>query len=297
MTAIEEKKDFHAIVDQEEGELFAVNLIDEILTRGQEVLFEKHIESQVLPYAVQFAKDTLVTIVEWEFFKRDNGRIDPLTWTPDEEPPSAVIDSWARGSIPIRNQPPGIPAPAKKIIEVMTPLTMSQESLLSVPARNSGALQPPARDSRASLSSVANKKVLPSRTSLASSSSVKLGNGKGYPRPNSSRRGVLGAPADVDAPLSATALAEHAIIDENKRTLARLQNIEKDGGKVDVSYDNDGKLMIIKKTASTKLPSQGLQADTMRLAPGVTLREGDIVKRGVGVIRKVQGGLRSQANA
>ena len=58
------REEYLSILDQEEGEQFVLTLIEEILTRGQEVLFEKHIESQVLPYAVQFAKDNLLKIVE-----------------------------------------------------------------------------------------------------------------------------------------------------------------------------------------------------------------------------------------
>ncbi|KAI8853251.1 hypothetical protein BC829DRAFT_430203 [Chytridium lagenaria] len=109
-----QKDDYLAIVDQEEGELLAISLIEEILTRGQEVLFEKHIESQVLPYAVQFARDTILTIVQWEFFKRDPGDVDPQTWLPDEEPQPAIIDSWARGAVPFDPNHPLFHQPLKK---------------------------------------------------------------------------------------------------------------------------------------------------------------------------------------
>ena len=78
------KEDFLAIIDQEEGELLITSIIEDILQRSHDVLFEKHIESQVLPYAVDFAKKTVLGIVEWEFFKRDPGVIDPMTWEPDE---------------------------------------------------------------------------------------------------------------------------------------------------------------------------------------------------------------------
>jgi hypothetical protein len=57
------KEDFAFIIEQEDAEQFAHNLVEDILTRGQEVIFEKHIESQVLPYAVQFAKDTLLMMI------------------------------------------------------------------------------------------------------------------------------------------------------------------------------------------------------------------------------------------
>jgi hypothetical protein len=56
-----------AIVEQEESELMAVSLVEEILQRTQNVLFEKHIENQLLPYAVEFAKDQLLQSVQVGF--------------------------------------------------------------------------------------------------------------------------------------------------------------------------------------------------------------------------------------
>ncbi|KAJ3101422.1 hypothetical protein HDU97_001352 [Phlyctochytrium planicorne] len=372
------KEDYLAIVDQEEGEQLAISLIEEILTRGQEVLFEKHIESQVLPYAVQFARDTILTIVQWEFFKRDPGDVDLQTWLPDEEPQPAVIDSWSRGAIPVRNQPPPVPAP-KKTIETNTPVSTSQVSLLSASAGVPGSVnQSNPKASAVSLGSVKDKKR--SDFSINSSSSAaKLGS-RMIQRPGSSRRaGAAVGSGEADIFLSPAALAEQAIIEENKKTIARIQNIEKDGGKVDIGYDNDGRVILIRKAIPTKLLTQGVKvkvvsegtiqapkpvvaneltssrlqlltksthgkeehgngerkqrvvgeaggnkktmsrttinagstsslnsmtsgsgfvpdtvldipllADTMRLAPGVTLREGDIVKRGAAIGRKGQ---------
>ncbi|KAJ3109357.1 hypothetical protein HDU96_007245 [Phlyctochytrium bullatum] len=242
-----QKDEYTAIVDQEEGELLAISLIEEILTKGQDVLFEKHIESQVLPYAVQFAKDTILTIVQWEFFKRDRGDIDLQTWLPDEEPQPACIDSWARGAIPIRGQPPPVPPSPKKAAEPTTPVTASQVSLLSV---SGGAVA-----GRPSIRSVKDKKR--SDYSINSSSSAKLGS-RMIQRPGSARRaGALGGQLDGDGHLTAAALAEQAIIEENKKTMLRIQNIEKDGGKVDVGYDTDGKLVLVRKAVPSKLMTQG----------------------------------------
>lgn len=56
--------DWLAIVEYEEGEQLVAMLIEELIQRSQKVIFERHIESQVLPYAVKFAKDTLVEIIE-----------------------------------------------------------------------------------------------------------------------------------------------------------------------------------------------------------------------------------------
>jgi hypothetical protein len=56
--------EWFSIVDGEEGEQLASTLIEELIQRSQEVIFERHIESQVLPYAVSFAKDTFVDFIE-----------------------------------------------------------------------------------------------------------------------------------------------------------------------------------------------------------------------------------------
>ncbi|KAI9159533.1 hypothetical protein H9P43_008873 [Blastocladiella emersonii ATCC 22665] len=86
-----------ACLDVDDGELIVVDLVEEILQRSQDVLFEKHISSQVLPYAVQYAKDTVLRLAMWEFFDEDT--VDPSDpmWLPDEEPAPMPVDSWARG--------------------------------------------------------------------------------------------------------------------------------------------------------------------------------------------------------
>ncbi|KAI9221869.1 hypothetical protein BC828DRAFT_379875 [Blastocladiella britannica] len=86
----------------DDAELIVSSLVEEILQRSQDVLFEKHISSQVVPYAVQFAKDAMNQLIMWEFFDQD--RLDPADpiWIPDTEPEPLEFDSWARGVVPIR---------------------------------------------------------------------------------------------------------------------------------------------------------------------------------------------------
>jgi hypothetical protein len=65
MTAKVTREDhWFAIIDQEEGENAVTQIIDEVVKKAQDVVFEKHIESQVLPYAVNFAKDAILSIIE-----------------------------------------------------------------------------------------------------------------------------------------------------------------------------------------------------------------------------------------
>ena len=55
---------WQAVFEQEEGELFILSLVEEILNKSQNVLFEKHIDGQLLPYAVQATRKTLVSIID-----------------------------------------------------------------------------------------------------------------------------------------------------------------------------------------------------------------------------------------
>jgi hypothetical protein len=58
------REEYFNIVEQEEGEILIQKILAEVLHNCSEVLFEKHIESQVLPYALSFAKDTILMMVE-----------------------------------------------------------------------------------------------------------------------------------------------------------------------------------------------------------------------------------------
>ncbi|KAJ3045181.1 hypothetical protein HDV00_011051 [Rhizophlyctis rosea] len=289
------KEDFLLIIDQEEGELLVSSLIEEILQRSHDVLFEKHIESQVLPYAVEFAKETVVGIVEWEFFKRDPGDIDPLTWEPDEEPHPVPIDSWARGAIPVRKAPATVPAKhEKKPITVAaapseTSLNLDEtESILSNRQRLSGlpadamegggvmelrrfeekslgmtdqkvkftqlpgfsARPSVSQPMKASAASLTSKKTSMPSLSLSSSASRTIR--KSY-RPPSSRRHTFGdGTRQGEAPLSAVQVAEMAIQEENKRTLARIHGTEKEGARAEIGFDSEGRVIPVKRVIPGK---------------------------------------------
>lgn len=58
------KDDWACLIEQEEGEILVLNLLDEIIERSHQVLFQKHIDAQLLPYAVCFAKNTLMDLIQ-----------------------------------------------------------------------------------------------------------------------------------------------------------------------------------------------------------------------------------------
>jgi hypothetical protein len=71
--------------DQEVSEQLAITLVEDIIKRSQDVIFEKHIESQVLPYAVRFSQDVMERVIRWEFFKHDPGiQGDLSSWQPEQ---------------------------------------------------------------------------------------------------------------------------------------------------------------------------------------------------------------------
>ncbi|ORY53734.1 hypothetical protein BCR33DRAFT_711092 [Rhizoclosmatium globosum] len=244
------------VIDQEEGENLASSIVDSIVNRGQEVLFEKHIESQVLPYAVQFAKGTLLKIVQWQFFRRDAGEILPATWEPDEEPQPAVIDSWARGAIPIRRLG-GTPLQAKKPLDDFQKVSASGDLVYS--ETDMGTMDSLIAPAAGQTTSAGKRS---SSTSIVSSRVSKdpMGGSKiiGTSTKAASRRGISAHNTEAGE-IPATA-AERAILEENKRIVTRIQNLEKDGQKADVGYDSDGRILMVKRAGASKLFTQGVKA-------------------------------------
>lgn len=64
-------------------------------------------------------------------------------------------------------------------------------------------------------------------------------------------------PVDPYAASKALLSAEQAILEENKRMMSRIHNMQKEGTKVEYSFDQDGRVMLVTKVATPKLVSQG----------------------------------------
>ncbi|KAI8841193.1 hypothetical protein BJ741DRAFT_646773 [Chytriomyces cf. hyalinus JEL632] len=310
----EAQNDWLAWMDQEEGENLASAIVESVIARGQEVLFEKHIESQVLPYAVGFAKGTLLKIVEWQFFRRDSGEIKPETWLADEggtyfnthtyttttEPKPAVIDSWARGAIPVKKRPVSMAHVQQKLTsEVERSLRQSvfsnSDDNLVQSSEGYGGLSlgsagigggTEKRTSAASLTSNSRKVMcfssVPEKDSLTrlhiQSKSQNLGHAASGSRilQKSGSAALAGAPANVrrgmlevneEGPISAAVAAERAIVLENKKTAAKIQTLEREGVKTEVGYDADGRLLLVKRAGANRLLTQGVKATIAKPDP------------------------------
>ncbi|KAJ3028078.1 UNVERIFIED_CONTAM: hypothetical protein HDU68_002531 [Siphonaria sp. JEL0065] len=262
----EGSQEWFMTIDQEEGENLATAIVEGIVNRGQEVLFEKHIESQVLPYAVQFAKGTLLKIVQWQFFRRDTGEVASPTWGADEEPQPAVIDSWARGAIPIKKA--GNPsAPCQKVNAVQS----SQDLITAPSTENISAPRSAFESADTLLSSVGGGlavaysvgKVSSSNTSVVSRPSKAVSNSLAKMNTNNKVRRGMSAHHPEEHEISVATAAERAIIEENKRVTARIHGLECGGTKSDVGYDTEGRILLVKKAGASKLFTQGVKSKVL----------------------------------
>lgn len=80
------KEEWIAIIEQEEGELFILNIIEDIIHESEEILFKKHIDIQILPFTVNYAHQTIMDLINCHFFTRDPGNVDNCLWIPDKGP-------------------------------------------------------------------------------------------------------------------------------------------------------------------------------------------------------------------
>ena len=114
--------------ESENAEAIAEAVMVEVFRRSLDILFERHIEGQVLPYAVSFSRRVILDMVRMEFFPRDDlglRLVEPerrqsvmagsqQNLHEDEastvlleflEPEPCPCDSWARGAVPVRKPP------------------------------------------------------------------------------------------------------------------------------------------------------------------------------------------------
>jgi hypothetical protein len=47
-------------IEQEEGEIFILELVQETIDKTQNILFERHIDVQILPHTIDFCKEQLL---------------------------------------------------------------------------------------------------------------------------------------------------------------------------------------------------------------------------------------------
>lgn len=93
------------LMEKESNDSYIQSLTDEIFetafAKGNHTLCN----AQAFPHSVQWAKSKMIEVIECYFLSHDMGqsKIEEDVWTEDPDPPiTAVIDSWARGMMPLQ---------------------------------------------------------------------------------------------------------------------------------------------------------------------------------------------------
>eukprot|EP00916_Digyalum_oweni_P013501 GHVL01022181.1.p1 GENE.GHVL01022181.1~~GHVL01022181.1.p1 ORF type:complete len:460 (+),score=89.71 GHVL01022181.1:226-1605(+) len=107
------ESDWNIMIDRDNSEEFIFDIVDEVVNGTMDSIYKMYIETQVLPFTLQEAKDAILQIIEWQFLTRDEGEEDVIEggWIEDEEPNAAVTDCWAQGSVPKTEVPMPSPIP------------------------------------------------------------------------------------------------------------------------------------------------------------------------------------------
>lgn len=290
------KDEWNHFIEQEEGEMMALELIESVILNSQKVIFAKQIDVQILPYTVNYAESLLTDFINFYYYQRDPGNVDATLWIPDEEPESVMIDSWAPAAVPIRKASKKLFLTSRGEAE-----TIKDPTYVPIPTPKEKL-----------------KKEEPIKETVKT---------KPTPLRRKNPVSVPKAPARIPVPLTkketsmpidtAPAGLTSIVSEENKKIMAKMA-----GAAEEWTFDNTGRIVPVtpvgawnpvqevkyKVTAHTSLPpppnpnpkkekpkvrkekekergfvedsklSIPLLADVMKIAPGVTLREGDVVK-------------------
>jgi hypothetical protein len=58
------KEEWISIIDQEEGQKLALNIVEEVLSKTQSVIFQRKIEQQLVPYTLNYVKNTVLGVIQ-----------------------------------------------------------------------------------------------------------------------------------------------------------------------------------------------------------------------------------------
>ncbi|CAH3197022.1 unnamed protein product [Porites evermanni] len=270
--------EWHHMVEQEDGEEFVVEIVNEIVESTMKVLHDQYIVSQTLPYTIQETKNLLLQIIEWQFLACDTGENNPAcdsTWLEEEEPVTAVTDSWAQGSVPIMLRP----SSASSTSSVQSD---RESELSSVVEERPGAPEPPfeALEASATPLSINSPAQLPPPTSVEKKEehqeepahTKKIQNKKRTSVPFKPHKGKLPSFSGVDL----TPLTDDYVLkkQEEQEDEARHYHSDTNGLKMlssstsilkaqygrppgikDVLYDDRGNVVAVMKISPEKLPS------------------------------------------
>lgn len=84
------------------SELCAQQTVDQLIEAGSELLYEKYLDSKVIPFTTTFVTSYLSATLECHFHRQDPG--ESLVWPSEHEFPPPLTDAWARGAVPIKKK-------------------------------------------------------------------------------------------------------------------------------------------------------------------------------------------------
>ncbi len=58
------REEWLALVEREEGMALVSELVEQVLSRTKDIIFEKQIAKKILPYAVSYAKESMLGLVK-----------------------------------------------------------------------------------------------------------------------------------------------------------------------------------------------------------------------------------------
>nr|XP_031540950.1 uncharacterized protein C2orf81-like [Vicugna pacos] len=92
----------------EEGEEVVGDIAEVLVYRVMDAACKSYLERQCIPYAVDWAWETMLSMGQMRFMPRDEGEphlAEDPTWVEDEEPSPCPIDTWAREPCPCGARP------------------------------------------------------------------------------------------------------------------------------------------------------------------------------------------------
>ena len=89
-------------MDLGSAEIAATQLVHTLVELGADMLYERYLDEKVVPFTVNFFSAFLADTLETHFHRQDQG--EASVWTAAPELPRPLIDSWARGTVPIKRK-------------------------------------------------------------------------------------------------------------------------------------------------------------------------------------------------
>lgn len=93
---------YKAFCSAAEAEVVVDSLVEELLERANNFIYDRYLEAKHLPFVLSQAIMTLVNVLELEFIRIDIGHTNP--WPEDPEPMPCPIDAWGRSAISVKQK-------------------------------------------------------------------------------------------------------------------------------------------------------------------------------------------------